>query len=323
MPGILTIAKKEFTDHVSDHTFLLCFVTLVFAMVVSAYYQVYELRRLLFWRLESGYTYYENANWFTEPELITQTIITQIITIGILLAIALSFNVINKERAEGSLKVLLSYPIYRDKIILGKLLASSVVIALVMFASMTTAFSIIIYYLSLPITIELIAKITLVTAMATMLLLFFIGLSIAFSLLFNDTSTIIIVMLLIGTLLNSETVSLILSVAIDFLNLREVFYPSTNGYIGSFFPGQRVLGYQSEYWPTSLTNYVKYSPIESFRLFTEKIFAVEWVSETGQTLKLPLELYLMRNLDLIAIQIISVVAVFILCYVLFVRKDEM
>jgi ABC-type transport system involved in multi-copper enzyme maturation permease subunit len=68
---------------------------------------------------------------------------------------------------------------------------------------------------------------------------------------------------------------------------------------------------------------VRYSPVESFRLFTEKVFAVEWVSETGQTLKLPLELYLMRNLDLIAIQIVSVVAVFILCYVLFVRKDEM
>jgi ABC-type transport system involved in multi-copper enzyme maturation permease subunit len=325
MPGVWTIAKKEFTDHVSDGTLLLCFGTLMFTMIVSAYTQVYNIRLQIFWGLEAGNMPQKDANAFIFPELITAVIITQIITVGVLLAIVLSFNSINKERTEGSLKVLLSYPIYRDKIIIGKLLAGSAIIALAMLASMTTAFSLIIYYLNLPITLELIAKITLVTAMATILLLFFMGIGTVVSILLNDALTIIVLMLLIATILNSETIAMIVSVTANFFSRIGAGFvdPKSLLYLGSYFPGARVIGSQSSYWPSIIANYVKYSPVESFRLFSEKIFAVEWTSGTGQILRQPIEIFLMENFDLIAIQILSVIMAFILCYILFVKKDEM
>jgi ABC-type Na+ efflux pump permease subunit len=36
MPGILTIVKKKFVDHVSDRTFLLSFTILLISMVAGA-----------------------------------------------------------------------------------------------------------------------------------------------------------------------------------------------------------------------------------------------------------------------------------------------
>jgi ABC-2 type transport system permease protein len=318
MPGLLIIAKKEFVDHVSDQTFLLCFGALVFAMVVSAHYQTYMLRINLLWGLSTGNEYWKNASWFDQPNLLTQTVITQITTIGVLLAIVLSFNAINKERTEGSLKVLLSYPIYRDKVILGKLLACSILLTLVVSASMASAFGVIIYYLGIPLTLELTARMALTTVMAILMLLFFLGLGIAISTILTDTSTIIIVLVLVACLLNSETVAMVFGVVANYVGLTTGAFDPKNiiNFVSAF-----QNSWTNGYWPPSLATYARFSPVESFRIFTENIFGLNYQLPNGDILPLTLDQNLMRSLDLIAIQIVWMTAVFILSYVLFQRRD--
>jgi len=57
--------------------------------------------------------------------------ITNFSLVGGVLAIAISFDTINNERQKGSLKTLLSYPIYRDTIVYGKYLGGLIAVALV------------------------------------------------------------------------------------------------------------------------------------------------------------------------------------------------
>ena len=44
MPGVLTIARKEFKDHVSDKAFLLCFAALLVAMVGGSFYYIQHVQ---------------------------------------------------------------------------------------------------------------------------------------------------------------------------------------------------------------------------------------------------------------------------------------
>ena len=59
------------------------------------------------------------------------SMITNFSLVGGVLAIAISFDTINNERQKGSLKTLLSYPIYRDSIVYGKYLGGLIAVTLV------------------------------------------------------------------------------------------------------------------------------------------------------------------------------------------------
>lgn len=58
---------------------------------------------------------------------------TFIALLGPIIGLALGFDAINSERTAGTLNRLVSQPIYRDSIIIGKFLAGSAVIAIVVF----------------------------------------------------------------------------------------------------------------------------------------------------------------------------------------------
>src|SRR4030042_1392425 len=123
MTQLTAIIRKELSDTVSSKSFILCLVALNTFMVLGG--------------LNAGNTYIKYTTvyryWFftgIDPKIqifntITTEMVSQITTLGAIVAIAISFNSINKERSEGSLKVLLTYPVYRDQVILGKLLAGN------------------------------------------------------------------------------------------------------------------------------------------------------------------------------------------------------
>ena len=131
MTGITTILNKEFQDHVSDSTFLIVFAAFLVAMVGGSFHLVNRTQDLTSSWLESGYLSSDQVGWKYLYYHFPEYVISQITSIGILVAIVLSYNSINKERKEGSLKVLLSYPVNRDKIILGKLIAGTLVLTIV------------------------------------------------------------------------------------------------------------------------------------------------------------------------------------------------
>jgi ABC-type transport system involved in multi-copper enzyme maturation permease subunit len=138
------------------------------------------------------------------PELvIIKELLPQIRLIGALVAVAYGFNAINKERTEGSLKVLLSYPIYRDQVILGKLIASFILIAFVSFVSLTVALALYLSSTNLLFSSELFARYLVFMCLSTLLLSGYLGLSMFFSITFKNPKTSLMAVFVLISVFNS------------------------------------------------------------------------------------------------------------------------
>lgn len=66
--------------------------------------------------------------------------------IGMVLAIAIGFDLITREKEEGSLKSLLSHPVYRDAIINGKAIGAFALFAIVLAATLLITVAIMLFY---------------------------------------------------------------------------------------------------------------------------------------------------------------------------------
>jgi ABC-2 type transport system permease protein len=144
MAGVFTIAKKELMDIFSEKKFLLIFGTLLIVVLVSTFQGAlsYSLSQSQTGTIPTPGSFGGgggNDNT-TRPIRIgsaqglstaLSNMITNFSLVGGVLALAISFDTINGERQTGSMKTLLSYPIYRDKIVYGKYLGGLAVVGIV------------------------------------------------------------------------------------------------------------------------------------------------------------------------------------------------
>lgn len=141
MKGSAVIFRKELAENLSSKRFTITFILLFLSGASTAYLGAQEL-------VKRGLSGFENQELF----LIlfsgaAAPIPSFVYFMGIfapILGIALGFDVINREMSGGSMVRLLSNPIYRDSIIIGKLVAGLSVIALVIssIVGMTTGLDI-------------------------------------------------------------------------------------------------------------------------------------------------------------------------------------
>lgn len=324
MPGTLTIAKKEFIDHVSDHTFLLCFGIFLVSMVASTFYQLDQIYQLIAY-VAPTVGFLEKELW-RDPdvsEMLQKVLTSQLSTLGVLVALTLSFNSINKERAEGSLKVLFSYPINRSKIILGKLLSGLLVVTLVVVASLTISFGIEMYYLTIPLTEEVILRLAAVTAYGIVLLAFFLSLGTVVSILVRDASACLLTLLVVTVLLQPDFFAMAL-VTVGALMPRSVTYIA-GSWLQYYLPG--TLSWQM---PTVLSwlhkDYLRMTPIVAFRTFSNNIFHFQNVYTAAyagppEIIVIPFEWLLTQNLPLLVAPILYTAGAMALCFILFSRRD--
>ena len=317
MAGTLTIARKEFKDHVSDKAFLLCFAALLIAMVGGSFYYIQRVQDSNIEWSGRGDSIRGDSAWKFWSLSLVEWCIGQLSSLGVLVAIALSFNSINKERTEGSLKVLLSYPIYRDKIILGKLLAGLIVISLVTIASMTIAFSIVMFSLSIPLTLDFFLRIARTTLMGIVLLTCFLCIGTAISTVLRDTSAILLSLLLVATILRYENYKSIMLAATILLSGLGVDLIRPGWYTRHMWR----MWYDDKFYRF----YSRLSPVEAFLKLSERLFnfgkVYEWTPYGTEQDFIPFQVHLLGNLDLVAVPIIFTVAAFIACYILFTRRD--
>jgi len=191
--GLVCVIRKELSDAASNKTLLLSCAVLLLSCAFTG--------------IASGNIYYyyhltilPNQPPVTNIELvIMRELLPQITLIGALVAVAYGFNAINKEKTEGSLKVLLSYPVYRDQVILGKLLASLILITLVTFVSLTVALALYLFSTNLIFSPDLLARYFVFICLSTLLLSGYLGLSMLLSIVFdNQKMSLIAVFMLIG-----------------------------------------------------------------------------------------------------------------------------
>ena len=128
---LFNVARKEFSDHITSRRFI---IILALFLVISAV-SIHDGIELYNNRLES---YNEQLQHMPEAEiegpypgwmpekpsimLVFLFMMSYMATLGSILALAIGFDLVSKEKESRSLKTLLSHPIYRDEIINGKVL---------------------------------------------------------------------------------------------------------------------------------------------------------------------------------------------------------
>jgi ABC-2 type transport system permease protein len=191
MPGITTIVKKEISDAVTNKSFLLSFAILVLCMALSGF--------------SAANTYNSQRSAMTRDRLIILSNIAPIINLlGALVAIALGFASINKERPEGSLKVVLTYPIYRDQVILGKLLGNLAILTVATTAASGISLSLYLAMTKIVLNSEMIVRFGTLTILAILLLSTYLGISLLLSVYISDPKTTLLYTFLILGVFNSE-----------------------------------------------------------------------------------------------------------------------
>jgi ABC-2 type transport system permease protein len=314
LPGILTIAKKEFTDHVSDNTFLLIFGVLLIVMVAGAYVHVLNVQDWAYEEILRRDVEEASIAWKIYGPEFTNLVAEPFSLFGILVAIVLSFNSLNKERSEGSLKVLLSYPISKGKLIVGKLIGGLLVVVLVTLVSMTISFSIIIYYLAIPVTIDYLSRVASITFLGIVLLFFYLCVGTAVSVMITDASAALMGILLITVALRPDFITMILTIVSQVSNYVGVTLKLPENM--SYYPGRNL------YWDTNTRNFWMLSPSESFLGFTNNIF--RFVNPSGYpTVYIPLEFewLLPKSIDLAQSMVIFAIVSLTVCCILFVRRE--
>ncbi len=130
MDKIFVVAKKEFLDHVMGKKFLVILAILMVISLLAMQQGVESYNKQLDSYKEQTAEIEEHPEgmppgWMPEKPSILFVFQMMSMLFGILyaiLAIAIGFNLISGEKESGSLKSLLSHPVFRDTIINGKAL---------------------------------------------------------------------------------------------------------------------------------------------------------------------------------------------------------
>jgi ABC-2 type transport system permease protein len=181
MGGLVTITKKEFLDHISSNKFLILFGTLLIAIVVSA--------------IQAANSYFQYA---AEAEgigelyglnLALSGVVQHIMTIGAILAITISFDLVNGEKQNGSLQVLLSYPVYRDTVINGKFLGGLATLVLIAGTSLLAGLGIYVGLTGVPTTSDNIVRYSLFLVITVLFLTLFLSVGLLLSTVLKNPSS--------------------------------------------------------------------------------------------------------------------------------------
>jgi ABC-2 type transport system permease protein len=148
----MIVAVKEFKDYLSSRRFLLIFAVLLLMSIAAIIAGVTSYNaQLATYNTEvsrpassatGGFVFQPS---FPSMMLIFESFSVSFVTVGWLLAIAIGFDLISKEKESGSLKLLLARPIFRDSIINGKILGSTAIMIVALGATFLVAVALLLF----------------------------------------------------------------------------------------------------------------------------------------------------------------------------------
>ena len=168
---VLSIAEKEFADHVRNPVFILTAATFAVAVLAWTYVKGTEVAYV--------------ANTLGMPDLMRGfkgmgSVVGQFVP---LLGIITCFETLTKEIKTGSMNVLMTHPVYRDNIILGKLLGSGMIIFLILFLSINIATGVLLASSGLSVTPQQIIRLELFVILTFFYAMIFSGIALIISIL--------------------------------------------------------------------------------------------------------------------------------------------
>jgi len=176
MAGILTVCRKELSDHFGSKRYLILFVLIVLISGVSAYRGAEFIRN----NTQAGFLAIFSGGF---------SFVQVIIFFGPIVGLALGFDAINKERTSGTLSVLLSQPIFRDSVINGKFLAGATALAILTVSTIAITCGVAIPIVGFGPTLEQASSIVLFSLLTILYLAFWLSLGVLFSVLTKKVST--------------------------------------------------------------------------------------------------------------------------------------
>lgn len=147
---LITIAKKEFFDHLRSRKFLLIFGILLVVAIVGMIGGISEYNKNI-----SDYNKHQStidspfSSYMAEkPSILSvfSSVATYLVFVGGILGIAMGFDLVSKEKESKSLKILLSHPVYRDEVINGKALGGIAALAGALLTVLVMAFATLLIY---------------------------------------------------------------------------------------------------------------------------------------------------------------------------------
>lgn len=197
----LALIKKEFADFISSPKFLIVFAIFSLVMFVSAYTGIQNFNKKLDkyqeelqQKKEIEETLGKLPKIFSieTPRPSVLSVFMQlsgtISLLGGLLGLILGYDMISKERKGGTLRVLLSYPLYRDSIINGKFISGALVLTMVLISIVVVSVGIMIT-LGLRPTSEEVIRIAFFEGTIFLYMLLFLSAGILFSIIFKEESS--------------------------------------------------------------------------------------------------------------------------------------
>lgn len=128
MHGLMAIIKKELADHFSSYRFIILFALITMVSLIIAYMVGLNIKQELAGITKPRYVF---LMLFTSRGALF-SLVQFISFFGPLIGLVLGFDMINREKNEGTLSRLLSQPIFRDSVINGKFLAGVITITIMM-----------------------------------------------------------------------------------------------------------------------------------------------------------------------------------------------
>lgn len=180
----MVIARKELADHLNSPVFL------AFAMTFTI--------TILAWSFVKGMEVSYTANVLGMPDLMRgfKGMAMVVGRFAPIIGIVLGFDTIVKEIRSCSMNVLLTHPVFRDNIIAGKIIGSSLCILLTLIISINIAAGAMLVVSGMPFTAQYLIRIEI-----------FVLLTFFYSLFFLATSV------LISTIVNRSNISLLYNIA--------------------------------------------------------------------------------------------------------------
>lgn len=186
MQGLMAVFDKEFADNFGSRKFIILFVLICLAGLSATYVAAQSIRSGL---VEDPQQTFVFLRLFTSSSGVLPPFISFIGFLGPLVGIALGFDAINSEKANGTLSRILSQPIFRDSVINGKFLARLATISVMLLCIVAIVGGLGVRVVGVPPSLDEVLRILLFLVISIVYVSFWMALAILFSILFRQTAT--------------------------------------------------------------------------------------------------------------------------------------
>ncbi|MFA5014063.1 MAG: ABC transporter permease [Actinomycetota bacterium] len=187
MRSILTVYRKELSDHFSSNKFLILLALIYIAGLSSTYVALTNIREAA-----SSVTGNVFLYLFTTGGDVLPSFITFISFFIPIIGIIFGFDAINSEKNSGNLSRLLSQPIYRDSVINGKFLAGITTLTIIITSIVIIISGVGLFAIGVPPTSQEILRIFFFIFICIFYGGFWMGLAILFSVIMDKTAASIL-----------------------------------------------------------------------------------------------------------------------------------